>query len=150
MPIPKSIQLEHSAIHAALVEATRAPGRIGSAAQALADVLHPHFVREEQIALPPLGLLAPLAAGEGLPASVLSEVRVLTEALRAELPRMLEEHARIRAAVEGLRAAASAEGSATYERLADQLALHARTEEEVLYPAAILVGDIARARMSAG
>jgi hypothetical protein len=150
MPIPKSIQLEHSAIHAALVEATRAPGRIGSAAQALADVLHPHFVREEQIALAPLGLLAPLAAGEGLPASVLSEVRVLTEALRAELPRMLEEHARIRAAVEGLRAAASAEGSATYERLADQLALHARTEEEVLYPAAILVGDIARARMSAG
>ena len=34
-----------------------------------------------------------------------------------------------------------------YERLANDLALHAQTEEELLYPAAILVGDIIRARL---
>ena len=34
------------------------------------------------------------------------------------------------------------------EHLAEQLALHAQTEGEVLYPAAVLVGDIIRARMS--
>jgi hypothetical protein len=72
--IPESIRREHEAIHSALVAATRAPGRVGIAAKALADVLHPHFVREEEIAL------------------------------------------------------------------------HARTEEEVLYPAALLVGDVLRAR----
>ena len=31
----------------------------------------------------------------------------------------------------------------------DPLALHAKTEEEVLYPAAILVGDVIRARLGA-
>jgi hypothetical protein len=62
---------------------------------------------------------------------------------------MLDEHKRIRAAVEELRVAARAEQSIRYEQLAEQLALHAQTEEEVLYPAAILVGEIVRAR-SAG
>jgi hemerythrin HHE cation binding domain-containing protein len=144
--IPKSVQAEHEAIHSALVEATHAPGRVGTAAKDLADVLHPHFVREEQIALPPLGLLAPLAAGDPLPESVASEALAMTDALRSELPRMLEEHTKIRAAVEKLRLAARAEQATQYEQLADQLALHAQTEEEVLYPAAVLVGDVIRAR----
>ena len=34
-----------------------------------------------------------------------------------------------------------------HEQLAETLAVHAQTEEEILYPAAILVGDIIRARM---
>ena len=62
--IPKSVQTEHQAIHATLKEATRAPGRVGPAAQELAKILHPHFVREEEISLPPLGLLARLARGD--------------------------------------------------------------------------------------
>ncbi|MCC6296271.1 MAG: hypothetical protein IT469_06155 [Pseudomonadales bacterium] len=45
-----------------------------------------------------------------------------------------------------LRLAARAGRSARYEHLAEQLALHARTEEEVLYPVAVLVGDTLRAR----
>ncbi len=44
------------------------------------------------------------------------------------------------------RLAARAGRSARYEHLAEQLALHARTEEEVLYPVAVLVGDTLRAR----
>jgi Hemerythrin HHE cation binding domain len=70
----------------------------------------------------------------------------MTDALKQELPRMLEEHRQIRAAVDSLKAAARAEGFTRYEQLADQLALHAQTEEEVLYPAAVLVGDIIRTR----
>jgi Hemerythrin HHE cation binding domain len=144
--IPNSIQAEHAAIHSALVEATQALGRVGVAAKELAEVLHPHFVREEQIALLPLGLLAPLAAGTAVPGAVLSEALTMTDALRSELPRMLEEHKRIRSAVEKLHSAARAEQATRYEQLAEQLALHAQTEEEVLYPAAVLVGDIIRAR----
>lgn len=144
--IPKSIQTEHAAIHSALVEATGARGRVGVAAKELAGILHPHFVREEQIALPPLGLLAPLAARTELPVAVLSEALTMSDALRSELPRMLEEHEAIRAAVKKLHSAARAEEATRYEQLAEQLALHAQTEEEVLYPAAILVGDIIRAR----
>ena len=144
IPIPASVEAEHRAIHAALEAATRAPRRVGETARELARVLHPHFVREEQIALPPLGLLAPLAAGEQ-PAET-AAVLAMTDSLRRELPGMLEEHGRIRAAVEALRAAAEAERNAPAVQLAEQLALHAQSEEEVLYPAAILVGDLIRAR----
>lgn len=144
--IPPSLHAEHEEIHKALVEATRAPGQVGAAAKELAAVLDPHFERENQIALPPLGLLAPLAAGE-TPAG-LQEVLAMTDALRKELPRMLEEHKRIRAATEKLRAAARDQKLEVHEHFAEALASHARTEEEILYPAAILVGDIIRARMA--
>jgi len=148
LPIPASVEAEHRAIHEALVQATRAPGQVGAAARRLAEVLHPHFVREEQIALPPLGLLAPLAAGKRPPE--MAEALAMTDALRRELPDMLEEHTRIRAAVQALRAAAEAEQAESALRLAEQLALHAQTEEEVLYPAAILVGDVIRAPQGKG
>lgn len=145
IPIPSSVQAEHREIHEALERATHASGRVGAAARALAEVLHPHFVREEEIALPPLGLLAPLAAGEQPPGA--AAALAMADSLRRELPRMLDEHTRIRAAVQALRTAAQVEHSVSAERLAEQLALHAQTEEEVLYPAAILVGDVIRARM---
>lgn len=142
--IPESLRVEHEEIHSALEEATRAPGRVGAAAKDLARVLDPHFERENQIALPPLGLLAPLARGER-PAET-TEVLAMTDALKKELPRMLEEHKQIRAGVEKLLAASRAEKTPEFERLAEELAAHAQTEEEVLYPAAILVGEVIRGR----
>jgi hypothetical protein len=139
------LRIEHEAVHSALVEATKAPGRVGEAARELAAVLHPHFEREEQIALPPLGLLEPLAAGASPPG--MADVLIMTDALKNELPRMLDEHKRIRAATEKLRAAAREAGATKHEEFAAALALHAQTEEQVLYPAAVLVGEIVRARM---
>jgi hypothetical protein len=144
--IPQSLQTEHEAIHRALVEATKAPGSVGAAARELAALLDPHFKREDEIALPPLGLLAPLAAGER-PAGMEAAL-TMTDALRMELPRMLDEHKRIRAATERLRAAAREAKAPVQEQFAEDLARHARTEEELLYPAAILVGDIIRVRMA--
>jgi hemerythrin superfamily protein len=61
---------------------------------------------------------------------------------------MLEEHKRIRAATEKLRTAAREEQASVHERFAEALAAHAQTEEEILYPAAILAGDVIRARMA--
>jgi hypothetical protein len=142
---PQSLQTEHRAIHDALTAATKVPGRVGVAAKQLAEVLDPHFKREDEIALPPLGLLAPLAAGEK-PAGM-EEALAMTEALRKELPQMLKEHQEIRAATERLRTAAREEKQLVHEQFAEDLMLHARTEEEVLYPAAILVGEIIRGRM---
>lgn len=145
--IPEAMRAEHAEIHDALERATRMPGRVGEAARSLATVLHPHFEREEQIALPPLGLLAPLARGEFTPAML--EVLPMTDSLRAELPRMLQEHVAIRAATAKLGEVARTERNAAVQRLAEQLALHARSEEEMFYPAAVLVGDIVRARAAA-
>jgi iron-sulfur cluster repair protein YtfE (RIC family) len=145
--IPTSIQKEHDVIHSTLVEATKAPGRVGDAARKLAEVLHPHFVREEQIALPPLGLLARLVEESEVSDSEAELILAMTDSLRRELPGMMEEHKQIRAAVDVLRQAAAAEGAIKYQELADQLALHALNEEEVLYPAAVLVGDLIRVRI---
>lgn len=144
--IPESMRVEHAEIHDELVRATKAPGQVGVSARELAVVLHPHFVREEEIALPPLGLLAPLAAGEMTPK--MREVLPLTDALRIELPRMLEEHQAIRAATRRLGEVARAEGNTEVVHLTQKLALHAQSEEELFYPAAVLVGDLVRARLS--
>lgn len=140
--VPESLRAEHAEIHEALVRATKRPGRVGAAARELAGVLHPHFVREEQIALPPLGLLAPLARGER--EDWMREVLPMTDSLRAELPRMLKEHEGIAAAARRLGEVARAEHDAEATRLAEQLQLHARSEEELFYPAAVLVGDLVR------
>ena len=58
---PPSLKHEHEELHAELVSGTKAGGKTGAAAQAVARVLHAHFVKEEEYALPPLGLLAMLA-----------------------------------------------------------------------------------------
>jgi len=142
--IPEPMRAEHAEIHNDLVRATQVPGRVGTTARALAAVLHPHFEREDQIALPPLGLLAPLARGEFKPE--MREVLPLTDSLRAELPRMLEEHKAIHAATVRLSEAARAAGNATVARFTEALVLHARSEEELFYPAALLVGDVVRSR----
>jgi hypothetical protein len=142
--IPKPLQAEHEEVHASLVRATKEPGAVGEAAREVARLLHPHFVREEQFALPPLALLAELARSGVMPG--MAEVLPMTRRLKAELPAMLAEHEQIVAALGKLRAAARASGLGEYERFAEALVLHAQTEEQVLYPAAILVGEhVARA-----
>lgn len=143
--IPQPLKDEHEALHSTLVRATRAPGATGEAARAVAAVLHPHFVKEEQFALPPLGLLAPLARGEWTPG--MRDVLDLTEKLKAELPQMLSEHHDIVAALDRLVEAARAEGQAEYVKFAEDLKLHALTEEEVSYPTAIVIGEYVKLKL---
>lgn len=140
---PEAIHDEHVEIHAALERATHEPGEVGAAARALAAELDPHFRREEEIATPPLGLLVPL--GRGPVTSEMRAVLPMTDALERELPRMLEEHQRIGAARRRFETAARDARKADYVQLAETLANHARLEEDVLYPAAILVGRFVKA-----
>jgi hypothetical protein len=137
--IPPSLKSEHEELHAELVQAIQAGGRIGEAAQALAESLHPHFVKEEEYALPPLGLLRFLAEGKVLPE--MKNVFSMTDRLKRELPQMLEEHKGIVGKLKDLIEAAGKEGRMEFVHFSEKLILHAKTEEEVLYPASILVGD---------
>jgi hypothetical protein len=147
--IPQPLKAEHDELHAELVQATRAGGRTGEAARAVASVLHPHFVKEEEYALPPLGLLARVARGENVSGPEAAAAIAMAERLKQELPRMIEEHGQIVVALDALVEAARAEGHAEHARFAEKLALHAKTEEEVLYPAAILLGDRLKAAAAA-
>ncbi|HXH07619.1 MAG TPA: hemerythrin domain-containing protein [Vicinamibacterales bacterium] len=142
---PGSVKAEHDELHEELVQATKAGGETGEAARAVAKVLHPHFLKEEELAMPPLGLLPALAGGAVPPAA--ARVVELTDRLKKELPAMLEEHRAIVAALEKLAGAAMREGKPPARHLAEKLKQHAKTEEEVLYPAAILVGEYVKLRL---
>jgi hypothetical protein len=58
------LKLEHEELHAELARATQVSGKIGDSTKADAKILHPHFIKEEEYALPPLGLLSLLADGK--------------------------------------------------------------------------------------
>ena len=99
--IPVPLKQEHEALHEQLRQAPQARGEVGELAETVLRLMHPHFVKEDQIVLPTLGLLAGLTRGEATPGM---------------------------AGVLGLMH-------------------HARTEEVVVYPAAILVGKFVRQRL---
>ncbi len=136
--IPKPMKIEHDELHADLVKAAKAGGQAGEAAKAVAKVLHNHFIKEEEYALPPLGLLVALSEGEIEPG--MAEVLEMTDKLKAELPTMLAEHKDIVAALRDLIKAAKAENKPDIVHFAERLMLHAQTEEQVAYPTALLIG----------
>ena len=137
--IPQPLKLEHEELHAELVRATKESGKVGEAARSVAKALHSHFEKEEEYALPPLGLLPLLAKGEVRPE--MEKAIALADKLKAELPRMLEEHKVIVAALKKLIQAAKEVNKPEYVRFAEKLMLHAQTEEEVTYPTTILIGE---------
>jgi hemerythrin HHE cation binding domain-containing protein len=143
--IPAPLKVEHEELHAELVALTKAPGQVGETARNVAALLHPHFVKEEEYALPPLGLLAPIAQRGAT--SEMRAVLTMTERLKKDLPQMLAEHEQVVGALAKLAAAGRAEKQPDAERFAEKLRLHAETEEQVLYPAAILVGEHVRAQL---
>ena len=85
--------------------------------------------------------LAPGQEGAELTAQQKAELVRRGERFRAELPQMLKEHKRISAALKELHNTAHAEGNQQVARLAVRILEHAATEEQVLYPAALLVSD---------
>jgi hypothetical protein len=145
--ITKPMKVEHDKLHEDLVRATKSGGQTGEAAKAVARVLHNHFVKEEEYALPPLGLLVALAQDKFEPG--MAEVLKMTDKLEAELPTMLAEHKDIVAALNKLIEAAKAENRPDVVQFAEKLMLHAEAEEQVAYPTAILVGRYVKQKLAA-
>jgi len=145
LSVPQTLKIEHEELHETLRKATLESGELGKAARAVAELMHPHFIKEEQYALPPLSLLPRIAEGVFEPTMI--EVLPMTDRLKAELPRMLAEHKAIVAALGAFAESARRNQRPEYSDFADKLILHARTEEEVSYPAALLVGEYVRARL---
>jgi hypothetical protein len=144
--VPRALIEEHKEMGVALERAAGEGGKVGEAAQALRKVMQPHTEREEKFALPPLSLLPLLSNGEldyDMNAAVL-----LADKLKAEMPKMLSEHAAILAALTRLDEAARLEGKKQYVGLAAMMKLHLEEEEQVYYPAAMLVGAYLHVKMA--
>lgn len=137
--IPRSLKIEHKELHEKLARYTKLPGKTGVAAKEVAKLLHPHFIKEETYALPPLGLLSDLATGQA--GSNTKEAIDMAEQLKREFQEMLLEHKQIVTALQKLSLAARDERRPDVMLFTENIKLHAQTEEEVLYPAAILVGE---------
>ena len=141
LEVPVSLKSGHEALRAVLKRAMREPGRTGEAARAVAQVLDGHMMREEKFALRPLGLLKQLARGD-TPAD-LADAAELVQGLKREMPQMIDEHRQIAELLRVLAREAEAEGKAEYVAFAAEMLVHAHIEEDVLYPAALLVGKYA-------
>jgi hypothetical protein len=137
--IPELFKSEHKELHAELARATRAGGKTGERAKALEKLLHKHFVKEEEFALPPIGLIAALAQDKVNPK--MRNVLAMTDHLKAELPIMLREHKAIVTMLKKLTATAKREKKPEHAHFAEKLMLHAKMEEKVLYPCVMLIGE---------
>jgi hemerythrin-like domain-containing protein len=137
--IPQSLKIEHEELHDELRKAIKYGGKVGDAAKAVANVLHDHFIKEEEYALPPLGLLSFLSQGKFT--AEMKEIVTMTDKLKLDLSNMVEEHRQIVKELDNLVEVANKENKMEIVHFAEKLKLHAKNEEEVLYPAAILVGE---------
>ncbi len=144
--IPASLNEEHEELHSELARITEEGGAVGEAAKKVAMILHPHFSKEEEYAMPPLGLLEPLSQGEIQ--SEMREMLVITDKLKSMLPQMLSEHQAIVDALIKLANISIKENRMEIAFTAKKLISHVKTEEEVFYPAAILVGEYLKLKLS--
>ena len=143
--IPQPLKAEHDELYNLLGQAIQLPDNTGIAAQIVAKVMHPHFVKEEEYALPPLYLLPLLASGK-----ISEEMKLvipMTDKLKKELPEMLLEHNLILTALKVLVQHAKTEHHPEVVAFAEKLILHAQTEEEVSYPTAILIGEYIKLKL---
>jgi hypothetical protein len=101
----------------------------------------PHFEQEEAFAMPPLGLLQPLARKQPVDKALSQQAIEMATRLRAEYDAMLEEHQALTEALRALAAAAREENKPQHAHFAEALIMHAQNEEEILYPATLVIGE---------
>lgn len=136
---PETLNEEHLELHKELAALKNAGGNIGEAADLVLELMHPHFIKEEEYAMPPLGLLKLLVTGDIKPE--MAEILESTKKLKTLMPRMLHEHQQIIEALLHLANIATKENKLEYASTAKKLIAHVKIEEEFFYPAAILVGE---------
>lgn len=137
--IPKAILHGHENLIIELKNIISFGGEIGEKAKILADEMAPHFKKEEQYALPPLGLL--LALSEGQWEINHEEAIKMADNLHIKLAEMTKDHANISKIMNELKLVAEEENNTTVKLFIKNLAIHIELEDEVLYPATILIGN---------
>jgi iron-sulfur cluster repair protein YtfE (RIC family) len=142
LEVPEVLRREHQELYLRMEATTTLPGGLGKAARKLSAVLGPHLLREEQVAFPLLSLLPHIV--DGKVGEEMSVAIPVADRLRRELRRLKEDHMLILDALGAYAEAARAEGEEEHVSLAAELVEHARMEEAILYPAALIIGEYVR------
>jgi hypothetical protein len=147
MPLsaPPSLEKEHEEIWRLLIRVQHLSGKTGSIAEKMAKDLKTHIDKEETLALPLLGILKDIVDGR-LKNGVAARASLLGSKFEKEYPAMLHGHKELRRILERLKKVGAEEGHLTAVRFAETLEAHSTQEEEVLYPAAIVAGQMASKR----
>lgn len=138
---PPSFEREHEEIHRQLKALINSKGDTSKAAEAVAEVLHSHFEKEEKLASPVLGALRPYVEGK-LSVKGRTKAAKIAFAFNKEYERMLGEHKAIIKALDELERTAKSEKRKDALKFVEDLKVHAAMEEEVLYPSVIMLGRL--------
>lgn len=136
---PSSLQHTHAEILAQLHQFTLIKDKSTPIALKLEELILHHFQEEEDYILPPLGLLPLLASGQ-LPKEN-KNVQLLAEKAKSMMDHMSAEHQLITAYIGELKEASAAENLPAIIDFEKAVSQHAKSEEEVYFPAAIMVGE---------
>ena len=144
MPLspPPSAERAHQELLHLLVKVQHSSGKTGSLAEDLARKLQAHMEKEETLVLPLLGLLPDMLSSKRRAFSARRASRLYLQ-LKQEYSGMLHGHQEITKLLSGLKKVGAEEGHLTAVRFAEALEQHAKEEEEILYPAALLAGRLA-------
>lgn len=137
--VPSSIKQEHEYLLDKIHKITLFQDSTGHSAVKLKELMEHHFKEEEDFVLPPLGLLPLLASGK-LPEQS-KEVILLNEKLKSQLSHISAEHQLITVFMNELMQAAVNDKHPEIIEFEKELHKHAKTEEEIFFPTAILIGE---------
>ncbi len=140
--VPKAIQNGHEQLSDELKAIIAQGGKVGEKAKELSDSMKIHFEKEEKYALPPLGLL--LALSEGNWEINANEAIMMADTLQSRLFEMTQDHKMISKFLEELKKIAEEENNSQAQNFVRNLILHIDLEDQVLYPATLLIGNYLR------
>lgn len=136
---PKSLKNGHENLCSELKDIITIGGNIGEQAKLLDTRMYAHFQKEEEYALPPLGLLLSLSEGRW---EIDSDAAIrMSDMLHSKLSELQKEHGQIAKALHNLKIAAGEENNPQVKQFAKDLTIHVEIEDQVLYPATILIGN---------
>jgi hypothetical protein len=141
-PSPSALHHEFQEIQIGLDGMTEVPGMLGRTTHRLINLLETHFLRQEALVLPLLGLLAPLS--RGAISREMSAMVPVADRLRREMPRMLDELMAIARAFDEVATLARLAGRPELARITRQVQTYVLLREQVIYPAALMAGEAVR------
>ncbi len=138
---PSSLEQEHTRIHEELHKIIHSSGNTAKIAKEVQSILQPHFEKEEQLSIPVLGVLQSYVNGT-LTKEVKEKALQISQQFKKEYPIMLNEHKQIVAALESLNNTAIQESRQDALTFIKDLKEHAVNEEQITYPATIIIGEL--------
>lgn len=135
---PKPLKQGHANLRQDINSIIAQGGKLGIKAKELLEVLSKHFKKEEKFALPPLSLLLMISEGHW---EINKQTAIeMAEELRENLLEMKKDHQNINNILKDFKIIAQEENNFKAIRFCRDLEIHVEIEDQVLYPASMLVG----------